>query len=70
MIELKVTGMTCNHCETTVKSALVEVPGVERVMVVDQEMDRAIVKGNADPQALVDAIKAKGYDSEVTSVDD
>ena len=70
MIELKVTGMTCNHCEATVKSALTEVPGVERVMVVDQDMDRAIVKGDADPQALVEAIKAKGYESEVTSVDE
>ena len=70
MIELKVTGMTCNHCEATVKSALAEVPGVERVMVVDQDMDRAIVKGDADPQALVEAIKAKGYESEVTSVDE
>ena len=70
MIELKVTGMTCNHCEATVQSALAEVPGVDRVMVVDRDMDRAIVKGSADPQALVAAIKAQGYETEVTSVDD
>ena len=70
MIELKVTGMTCNHCEATVKTALEKVSGVDRVMVVDSDMDRAIVKGSADPQALVAAIKAEGYESEVTSVED
>ncbi len=69
MIELKVTGMTCNHCEASVQTALNEVDGVERVMVVDRDMERAVVKGTADPQALVAAVKAKGYEAEVTSVD-
>ena len=67
MIELKIQGMTCGHCEASVKTALSKVPGVERVMVVDQEMDRAIVKGDADPQALVEAVKALGYETEVAS---
>lgn len=67
MIELNIKGMTCGHCEASVKTALSKVPGVERVMVVDQEMDRAIVKGDADPQALVEAVKALGYETSVTS---
>ncbi len=67
MIELKILGMTCGHCEASVKTALEAVPGVARVMVVDRDMDRAIVKGDADPQALVDAVKALGYETEVTS---
>ncbi len=67
MIELKVTGMTCNHCEASVQSALEAVPGVERVMTVDRDMERAIVKGSADPQVLAAAVRAKGYDCEVTS---
>jgi len=67
MIELKILGMTCGHCEASVKTALAAVPGVERVMVVDREMERAIVKDDADPQALAAAVKALGYATEVTS---
>ena len=36
MITLKVTGMTCGHCEMAVKKALAAVPGVERVVSVDR----------------------------------
>ena len=32
MTELKVTGMTCGHCESAVGKALVAVPGVTRVV--------------------------------------
>ena len=64
MIELKVTGMTCGHCENAVNKALSAVPGVTRVVEVSHEKEKAVVEGNADLQALLDAIKEEGYSAE------
>lgn len=64
MIRLKVSGMTCGHCENAVKKALAAVPGVERVVDVSRERHEAIVEGSAEVAALVGAIKAEGYEAE------
>lgn len=32
-IELKIEGMTCDHCEMTVKKALSKLPGVSNIEV-------------------------------------
>ncbi|MEN8176008.1 MAG: cation transporter [Pseudomonadota bacterium] len=61
MIELKVEGMTCGHCEAAVKRALEAVPGVTTVLVVDRHTARVVVEGDADVQALVAAVKEEGY---------
>ncbi len=65
MLELKVTGMTCGHCEKAVTDALAAVAGVERVVKVDREAQRATVEGTPDPQALIRAIEEEGYDAQV-----
>jgi DNA-binding FrmR family transcriptional regulator len=41
MIQLRVTGMTCGHCELAVKKALAAVPGVEQVISVDRAGESA-----------------------------
>jgi len=64
MIELKVTGMTCGHCEKAVDKALAAVPGVTRVVKVSRDEERVVVDGDADVQALLDAIKEEGYTAE------
>ena len=64
MIELKVTGMSCQHCVQAVKDALAGVIGVTGVEQVELESGRALVEGNASPEALVAAVKAAGYDAE------
>jgi copper chaperone len=61
MVELKVTGMTCGHCENAVTKALAAVPGVTRVVTVSRENERVVVDGDADVQALVAAIEEEGY---------
>lgn len=61
MIELKVEGMTCGHCEQAVRQALAAVPGVRAVLEVDRGKQYAAVAGDADPTALVAAIKAEGF---------
>ena len=65
MIELTVTGMTCGHCEAAVRKALEGVPGVTRVVEVDRHTSRAVVDGDPDVAALVDAVKAEGYAARV-----
>jgi len=57
----KVTGMTCTHCASTVETALKTVPGVEQASVKYIRKE-ATVQGDADPQALKQAVQAAGYD--------
>jgi copper chaperone len=64
MIKLKVTGMTCGHCEMAVKKALSQVPGVEQVVSVDRNREEAVVEGAAELSALVAAIEEEGYQAE------
>lgn len=64
MVELKVTGMTCGHCEAAVNKTLATLPGVTRVVKVSREDERVVVEGDADVQALVAAIEEEGYTAE------
>ena len=60
MTELKITGMSCGHCQTAVESALKGVAGVEEVRV-DLGSGTAEVRGSADVSALVAAVEEEGY---------
>lgn len=64
MIELKVMGMTCGHCEAAVNKALAAVPGVSSVVKVSREEERVAVEGAADVAALIAAIEEEGYTAE------
>ncbi|MCL4515719.1 MAG: copper ion binding protein [Firmicutes bacterium] len=55
-IELKVTGMTCNHCKAAVEKAVSSVKGVSKV-VVDLARGKATISYDAN-QAGLDAFKA------------
>jgi len=59
---LKVSGMTCNHCVMAVTKALGKVPGVESADV-SLEKAQAVVKGSADAQTLIAAVKEEGYEA-------
>lgn len=63
-IELKVEGMSCGHCKTSVEKALKSVAGVEQVEVFLQE-GRAVIKGNAPVDQLVAAVQEEGYQAAV-----
>lgn len=65
MIKLKVSGMTCEHCEKAVEKALSEVPGVDQVIEVNRERNEAVVEGQADEVALLAAVREEGYDAEL-----
>lgn len=60
MQELKITGMTCGHCQAAVENALESVAGVNSVKV-DLSAGIAQVEGNADTAALLAAVEEEGY---------
>jgi Cu+-exporting ATPase len=57
---LSISGMSCAGCVTTVENALKGVPGVNEANVNFAE-HTATVTGEADPQALVQAVVDAGY---------
>ncbi|MBW2060828.1 MAG: cation transporter [Deltaproteobacteria bacterium] len=64
-IELKVTGMTCGHCEARVKEALLNVEGVKKA-IADHQAQKAVVnleKDKVNREDLVAAVKAAGYEA-------
>lgn len=62
VIELRVPGMSCGHCETAVSEELKKVPGVRRVSV-DLATKVVVVHGEQlDRAALVAAVEEAGYD--------
>ncbi len=59
-VTLTVTGMTCQHCVAAVREALQAVEGVQEAEVSLAD-NRATVKGQADPAALIAALQESGY---------
>lgn len=55
--ELKIEGMTCDHCVRTVSDILSEVVGVENVDV-NLKSKSAKVKGTPSRSELIDVINA------------
>ena len=67
MIQIKVSGMTCGHCEGSVRKALAGVAGVTEVVEVDREKSLVVVEGTPDVAALLEAIREEGYEAEAAS---
>ena len=63
MVQLKVTGMTCNHCVMHVTNALKGVAGVSQAKV-SLEKGEAVVEGSAKVADLSAAVKEEGYEAE------
>jgi copper chaperone CopZ len=62
-LTLKITGMTCSHCQTSVEKALEKVPGVYSA-VVDLRNATAEVDYDDDaatPEELTAAVAKAGY---------
>jgi copper chaperone len=61
-LTVNVPGMSCAHCEATVRSEVGSLPGVTHVDV-DLATKDVVVHGSAiDPEAVAAAIDAAGYD--------
>ncbi|MDQ0429572.1 copper chaperone [Planomicrobium stackebrandtii] len=63
-INLQVSGMTCQHCVSSVKDSVMALPGIDKVEVslengsVDVAYDGAAVEVNQ----IAEAIEDQGYD--------
>jgi copper chaperone CopZ len=62
-IDIKVTGMSCQHCVNAVDKAVRAVPGVSDA-AVDLACGTVKVSGTFERQQVVEAIKAAGYEAE------
>jgi copper chaperone len=63
-IELKIDGMTCNGCQAGVTKILKAQKDVTAA-TVDLASGRAVIEGSADPQQLIHAVEAAGYDAQL-----
>lgn len=66
--EFQVTGMTCGHCEMSVREEVSGVPGVEDVQV-SAENGTLVVTGSApiDETRILAAVAEAGYSAVRTS---
>lgn len=64
-VTLLVPGMTCPVCPITVKKALTEVPGVEKIKILFDKKEAVVTFDDAKTttKALVDATANAGYPS-------
>ena len=60
MLKVKITGMTCVHCEIFLKKVLSNVPGVIRVIEVSQKRGEAVLDGFPDHKVLESAVRKHG----------
>lgn len=59
---INITGMNCQHCSASVTNAIKAVPNVSDVEVNLAE-NRAYIKGgNADKNAIIEAVRDAGFD--------
>ncbi|GIL37748.1 heavy-metal-associated domain-containing protein [Phycicoccus jejuensis] len=62
--EFRVTGMTCGHCEMSVREEVGELPGVQ-VLEVDASSGRLVVGGDqVDEAQVLAAVEEAGYTAE------
>lgn len=58
--EYTVAGMTCGHCEASVREEVGEVPGVQGIDV-SASTGKLVVTGDVDDAAVLAAVQEAGY---------
>lgn len=65
-ITLDITGMTCDHCETSVQQALLSVAGVNSAKASWSAGNAVVeVEKSVSTSAVIDVIRGKGYGAEL-----
>ena len=62
--EYQIKGMNCPHCQATVTKSISGVNGVEQVEV-NLSSGTATVEGSHNPEDVVAAVRAAGFDVEL-----
>ena len=68
-VHLAVTGATCASCVNTIEKALMSVAGISHAHM-NLADNTATASGNADPEALVNAVESAGYGASVIEDED
>ena len=63
MLQVRVSGMSCDHCVRAVSAAVRAVPGADGV-AVDLDAGLVRVDGTPDAASVRAAIEAEGYEVE------
>jgi len=64
-IQLKIEGMTCDHCVRSITNAVKDVPGVSEAKV-SLATNSAVVEGDQfDISKIIEAIEEEGYTASV-----
>ena len=64
VIDLRITGMTCDHCARSAEEALNHLPGVKARVSFAEGMARVETAGTVALSSLQDAVAEKGYRAE------
>lgn len=60
--EYQVTGMTCGHCEMSVREEVSQIPGVDDIQVSAQTGSLVVsAAGDLDDDAVLAAVEEAGY---------
>lgn len=69
-INIKITGMTCEHCAKSAEDALNSIEGVNASVSFDNTLATVKTNDMVDNNQLVKAIESKGYSAEIMNNDD
>lgn len=61
-IKLTVKGMHCTSCETLIKDALAELPGVKKVSVNHKTGALTVAGDKLDRASVIAIVKTEGYE--------
>jgi len=60
-LELRITGMTCDHCAKSAEEALNALAGVQASVSFDEGLAKVENAGDVDTDQLLKAVESKGY---------
>lgn len=63
-INLKVTGMTCGHCEKAVTQAIRSLDSAAEISI-DRDTNRVTIQTPIEPARLIAAISDEGYPTSI-----
>lgn len=69
-INLRITGMTCDHCARTAEQALNALPGVNATVSYEQRAAQVQYDPSVAGEQLIKAVQAKGYGATLLADDD
>ncbi len=70
VINIHITGMTCNGCASHAEATLNALPGVQAQVSYDHAMARVETTGEVDEARLLEAIEASGYHGKLENSDE